>query len=900
MMSKKLLMMGVSTLMVGALSAPVAFAQEDGVHDDDNIIVTGTRRSARSAIDTPAPVDVVKGTEFVNQGGGDISDLVAVAVPSYNVNTQSIADAATLVRPANLRGLSPDQTLVMVNSKRMHRASVIAFLGGGISDGAQGPDISNIPALAIKQLEVLRDGASTQYGSDAIAGVMNFILKDSSEGVTVQAKYGSTYQGDGDEWSVAANVGLPLGDKGFVNITGEWRNVDPTTRSVQRDDALALIAAGNTAVRQPAAQIWGQPQIDDDIKLFVNTAVEFSEHGELYAFGNYAQRRVEGGFFFRNPTNRGGVFAGPTVDPVTGAFDPNGVPSVLVGNLAGLDATACPAGIPLTAGGGLLPDPTVLGVVTADANCFAFTELFPGGFTPQFGGKMQDKSVTVGIRGDIPMGNGIAYDVSYSYGKNDSNFFISNTINASLGPNTPTSFAPGGYSQEENIINADFAYDVPIHGFASDLNIAAGFEFRSEAFTIRAGDPASFAIGPLSAPSIAFPNGQGFSSSSNGFGGFTPSSAGTNSQSSVAFYLQTEADVTDRLTLQGAVRYEDYTAFGTTTNYKVGALFKVTDSFRLRSTYSTGFHAPTAGQANVSNISTAFNGTALVDRGVVPLTSGAGQFMADFIVSQGGTRPTLGPENSDSVTLGAVWNFMGASITLDVFNINVENRVAISGNNDFIGALRTTATNNNVAFNATDSTSQLLNALDAAGVLSISDFAGSEDLLEFTFFSNDFNTRTTGADLVVNMPVDLGVGSTNAIWTVNVTDTQVKKNGTLGAGRIRQLEDNLPGWRSSFTVTHDQGRWGGLVRANYYGSYFEDHLDANLAFPIEAGAEITFDAQVSYDVNEAFEVAVGARNLLNNFPDENPFSGVVGARYPVTSPMGFAGGFYYVRLTGRM
>ncbi|MBL4617320.1 MAG: TonB-dependent receptor [Robiginitomaculum sp.] len=909
-MSKKFLLMGVSALMVSAVSAPIALAQDAGVSEDDNIVVTGTRRKGRSAVDTPAPVDIISGADFINQAGGDLTDLVRATVPSYNVNTQPISDAATLIRPANLRGLSPDQTLVLVNGKRLKRAAVITFLGGGISDGAQGPDISAIPALALKNLQVLRDGAATQYGSDAIAGVMNFILKDASDGATIQAKYGSTYSGDGDEWSVAANVGLPLGDTGFFNITAEWRNVDDTSRSVQRSDAAALIAGGNTAVANPA-QVWGQPKVDDDIKTFINMGVDFADNGQLYAFGNYAQRRVEGGFFFRNPNSRGNAFTIGRPDDRDGDgfndTDANGelilFQARLVGDVTPNGTGNCPSGLAGQGGAIFLDDPNLdalTAAVIANPNCFIFNEMFPGGFTPRFGGELRDKGVTIGVKGDLPFAEEISYDISYTYGKNDVDFFIFNTINASLGADTPTSFRPGGYSQEENIVNADFAYDMPVAGFASDLNIAAGFEFRSEAFSIRAGDPASYAIGSLSAPSAAFPNGQGFSSSSNGFGGFTPGTAGTNSQSNVAFYLQTEADVTENFIMQAAVRYEDYTAFGSTTNYKVGGIYKLADGFRVRGTYSTGFHAPTAGQANVTNISTVFVGTQLVDRGTLPLTSGAGQFISDFIVSQGGTRPTLGPETSNNFTVGTVFNLGSATVTLDFFNINVNDRIATSGTQDFIGALRITATNNGVAFNPGDSTSQLLNALDAAGVLNASDFAGSEDLTSFNFFNNDFDTRTRGADLVVTMPVDIGTGSTNAVWTVNYTDTEVRNAGSLGAGRIRQLEDNLPAWRSSFTLTHDQGPWNLLARANYYGSYFEDHLDSNLAFPINAGSEITFDAQLGFDITEQFEIAVGAQNLLNNFPDENPWGNIVGSKYPATSPMGYNGGFYYIRLTGRM
>ena len=369
---------------------------------EDEIITIGTRRQQRSAADVIAPVDVIPSTELLNQAPNDIADALRISVPSFNVNTQPISDAATIVRPANLRGLSPDNTLVLLNGKRRHRASVISFLGGGIADGAHGPDISVFPSLALKNVQVLRDGASSQYGSDAIAGVINFELKDDAEGGIVEARYGQTYEGDGENYRIAGNIGLPLGDRGFVNLTAEYGEVNDTMRSIARDDVTALVAAGNTAVLDQSVntlttdidtvQIWGQPNVNDDIKLFVNTGFEVSENLELYAWGNYAERQVEGGFFFRNPTNRGGVFDGPlvrvdTTNPfgfstipgvVVSSFgallDPNPsdadavadseaslaaianvgltpddlFDSVPVGNLAGLDPAACPVGVPLT------------------------------------------------------------------------------------------------------------------------------------------------------------------------------------------------------------------------------------------------------------------------------------------------------------------------------------------------------------------------------------------------------------------------------------------------------------------------------------------------------------------------------------------------------------------------
>lgn len=882
--------------------------------DGDVIITVGTRRDARSATDTPAPVDVIGSDELINQGDSDIQNILRTSVPSYNVNTYPISDAATIIRPANLRGLAPDSTLVLVNGKRRHRAAVISFLGGGVSDGAQGADISVIPTIGLKQVEVLRDGASSQYGSDAIAGVINFVLKDSPDGASFEAEWGQSYEGDGDQYSFSANLGLPIpvGEGGFLNISGEYGEVDATSRSVQRADAAALIAAGNTDVANPA-QIWGQPNINDDYTVFANAAIPFSEQIEAYAFGNYSGRQTEGGFFFRNPTNRPGVFAGPEVDPDTGMIDMadadmDNVPSVRVGDLSVDTAGDCIAGIPLT-NGGLIPDPTFLASVQGDANCFSFVELFPGGFTPRFGGDLTDRSFTGGLRGLI---GAFTYDLSYTYGESNIDFFINNTVNASLGPNTPTSFNPGGYSQIDNNFNADFSVAIPNGWFASDITLAFGAEHRQEQFEIRAGQLESYQIGPLAAPSSAYPGGQGFSSSSNGFGGFTPASAGTTSQKNYAIYGEVEADITDQWVLQGAVRYEDfYDSFGDTLNYKIGTLFHASDNVTLRATYSTGFHAPTAGQANVTNITTQFSGTQLVDQGTIPLSSAAGQFIADRLELSTGFRPMLGPEKSKNFTAGVAFGLGPIDFTVDYFRIKVRDRISISDQQDFLGELLEVAMENSVAIPMGASTSQVLNLLDAAAVLDASDFAGSEDLTSFGFFTNSFDTRTQGIDIVANTNFELYPESrTTAALAFNWTETRVTDFGAdtaapLSTGRARQLEDTIPQTRANLTFNHYAGRVRGLVRVNYYGKFFECHLDAtnNSApdfcdLPHYGGAQFPIDLELGVEVIDGVELIAGAQNVFNSFPD--PLSavnaGVAGSQYPPIAPAGYLGGFYYFKL----
>ena len=911
---KAMLAIGASSAMLAGAMATPAFAQNSGTAVDvDEIITIGTRRKDdRSAKDVIAPVDVIPATELLNQSPNDIADALRISVPSFNVNTQPISDAATIIRPPNLRGLSPDNTLVLLNGKRRHRGSVISFLGGGIADGAHGPDISVFPSLALKNVQVLRDGASSQYGSDAIAGVINFELKDDAEGGIVEVRYGETYEGDGENYRIAGNIGLPLGENGFVNLTGEYGEVNDTNRSTTRDDVAALFAAGNTAVADlsvntvtsdiESVQIWGQPNVNDDIKLFVNSGYEVSENLELYAFGNYAERQVEGGFFFRNPTNRGGVFEGPTVDPITGALSDadNAVSSVLVGNLAGLDASACPAGIPLTAGGGLLPDPTVLAQVVADDNCFSFVETLPGGFVPRFGGDNEDWSIVGGIRGELDFGTGLGYDVSFTRGNNQTEFFINNTINASLGPDSPRDFNPGAYEQSDTNFNVDLNYAFGIDGFASDLFVAAGFEYREEEFSITAGDDASFAIGPLAAPTDAFPTGQGFASSSNGFGGFVPAAEGDFAQDNIALYVDVETDVSDALSVQGALRWEDYDAFGDTLDWKIGAKYDVSDNFTLRGTYSTGFHAPTAGQANVINITTAFVGGVLSDVGTIPITTGAGQFINAQREARGEDPFTLGPEESENFTVGFAASLGALDLTVDYFNITLDGRIATTSQLDFQQELRDFAAANNVDVTAINNTNGILLSLDQANLLNIADFAGAEDLASFVVFTNNFDTETQGIDVVATYPFDFGVGTSSLTAAVNWTDTEVTNRGIfvdIGDLRTQSLEENIPDIKGNVTFNHEQGDWRGLVRANFHSSYFEDYLGTN-GIPIDLGGEINIDAEVTYSFLDGAEISVGAANIFDNTPDELVdlgVAGVVGGQFPSTAPFGFNGGQWYVR-----
>ena len=877
--------MRASVLALAVTAAHSVIAQEA---DLEEVIITGTRLADRSAADSPVPVDVISGSDMRVNGSTDIQDMLRTQVPSFDINTQPISDAATISRPPNLRGLSPDNVLVLVNGKRRHRGSIISFLGGGISDGAQGVDLASIPGLALKQVEVLRDGASSQYGSDAIAGVLNFILRDDSEGFEIVARAGSTFEDDGENYMIAANLGLPLGDRGFVNITGEMREVDGTVRSVVRNDVAYQVANGYTPVADfqaintytnEAPQYWGQPDVDDDFKIFINAAFEINENAELYAFGNQAERSVAGGFFYRNVVGgpsgqRGGVYRGPVVDPTTGLKSDGGVPSVLVGDMDG--GSSCIDGIPLGGQGGITPDPDFLASVTADPNCFSFIETIPAGFVPRFGGDNEDQAIAVGLRGTIGMGSGLNYDISAQRGSNKTDFFINNTINASLGPNTPRNFIPGGQEQTETVYNLDLSYGFEV-GLASELNIAVGAEYREEEFDLFAGDEASYILGPLAS--------QGFSSSSNGSGGFPRNTAAE--QDNTAYYIDAEADVTERLTLQAAVRHEEFSNFDSTTNYKLAGLIHVTDAFRIRAAISTGFHAPTAGQASITNVTTQNVAGVLVDQGTLPLFSAAGQLAADYVESFGNGRPELGPEEADNFSIGVAFDIGSSSWTIDYYEIDVEDRIALGANVDFLAAL-------NFAGGGSDyeSVSDALTGLDANGTINRQEFLGLDDLSQFRFFTNSFDTSTEGVDIVGNMNFELMSGSSTVTVAFNYNKTEVTDAGTINpisGGRIEALEDLLPNIKGNVSWSHSQNKWTTLLRANYYG----DWTSTGNGYDVDAA--ILVDAQIAYQLTDNLELVAGVENLFDEYPDETPNPGGLGQLYPEDSPFGFNGGAWYVQ-----
>ena len=824
-------------LLALALPMAVALPQQSFAQAEDQIeeiITTGTRSKARSVEESPAPVDVLSGDYFANQGDTDLSNLVRNIVPSYNVNMQPISDAATIVRPANLRGLAPDHTLILINGKRRHRAAVIYWLGNGVSDGAQGPDISMIPSIALQRVEVLRDGAAAQYGSDAIAGVLNFILKDASEGASMEAKYGEYSEGDGAQYSIAGNIGLPMTDTGFANFSFEYGETDATDRSTQRDDAAALTAAGNTDVLNPA-QVWGSPEITDDLKIWANLGLELGGGSEIYGFGNYASKHVDGGFYFRNPNTRGAVFS-----------DDDGA-SLLIGDLSEARGDG-PAngglGCPTVTITDSLPDPGPLAAVFADPDCFSFQEMFPGGFTPRFGGDVVDLAGRAGVRGETD--GGLAWDASVGAGYNEVDYFIRNTVNASLGPATPVSFNPGAYTQLENMYNVDF-----VKGVGDNVSIGFGAEYRVETFEVTVGQEESFLIGDL-AP-------QGFSAASNGFPGFSNLAGGSWDRRNTGLYVDAEWEPTDSLLLNAAIRYEDFDDFGTTTNYKVAGNWRFTDNFGVRATAGTGYKAPTPGQSNAINVSTEFDFTIndLVNNGTIPSTTPAAAL-------RGGLP--LEPEDSVNLTAGVFFNVGGLDVTVDYFKIEVDDRLSLSQ-----------------LFQLTD---QEVQDLIDAGVTS----AGN--LQNFRFFTNDFDTETDGFDVVATYGIDWAAGDTDLSLAFNQTSTTVTRRGsTIDDTRVRELQEGLPETRWNLAANHMMNNWRFLARVSYFDDWY-DSEDGR----VYSGKSI-LDLEAAYTWNDSLTVVLGLQNALDETPDVNPGAASgVGNTYSQFSPFGFNGAYTYLRL----
>ena len=864
------------TLSVAAVAQQVDTAAADtsnavSANELTEVIVTGTRRLDRTVAESSAPIDVITGKELENYPAASMLDTLSNLVPSFIVGQNSISDASSFVRSPSLRGLPADEMLVMLNGKRMNRSALVQVYQGGETElafGSQGPDLNSIPSIAVKSLEILRDGASAQYGSDAIAGVLNYQFKNSPTGIQIDGRYGKYFPkgfpNDGGDGLLAANVGLPLGSQGFVNLSAEWAKSEQTIRNPTRPSALAFAQTfPNLAPQLPnypgPVQQWGTPP-SDSVKTFLNSGIKLDNGDQIYFFANYANIQMNESFNYRLPVTvtdtTGNVWANHPafnnifLDPCTAAL------------------TGCPSG----------------GYIN-DSHTFNFNSVYPAGFTPRFFDVTQQFFGAVGYKGTNRWG--INYDVSGTTAQNSVALSLRTSINPSLGPQSPTSFYDGKFIQKENNFNLDLSYPWTVPGLASPISIAGGMEWRDENYQQLLGDAASYAAGPYASQPLyncaagvctADRDAKGNqitatqSTASNGYGGISaPVDA---SQVSYAGYLDVEADVFRNLTLGLAGRFEHYASFGNTTLGKVQARWKVVDWLALRGTASTGFHAPTPGQNNVETLSTTFlpGTTTQVQIGTYPVTS------ADAIFY--GAKP-LKPEESTNLSGGIVLTpLTNLLVTIDGYQITVRNRIGISQQ-----------------FNVTNADIIKLPALGYVG-------AGGT----VQYFTNGFNTRTKGVDLVATYPLSLGnFGTLDTSFAYNYNKTDVTKFDPLviSAARIVDIQHYAPNNRANLNLSYSWGPIRALVRENYYGTFRDQNDYPGQLF----SSSETTDLELGYQVLKNTLVAVGGRNIFNKFPDKiantaaSPIYSTTGGEsdgelYPRTGgPFGFNGAFWYVRVS---
>lgn len=584
------------------------------------VVVTGTRRATRTEFDSSVPIDVVTAADLATVPSSDLNDKLALTVPSFNVQRLPLSDGAIFNRPATLRGLSPDQTLVLINGKRRHRSAYIDVT----AQGAQAVDLAEIPLAAIERVEVLRDGASAQYGSDAIAGVINIILKD-KPGASGYLQ-GSIYQeGDGGSYLAGVNAGWALGKRGSLNLTLEGGAGEATSRSNQRPNAQALIDSGNIYVRRPAVQRFGQPDTRSFI-AFVNSKYQLSETTEAYLFGNFGYHWGENDFNYRSPT-QGAVFTSTQA------------PDVFAKNFATL---------PKQYQDWYNNNPAVLAG-------------YPGGFTPRFSATSLDGSAVAGVRGELSPD--LTWDLSGRYGVNHIDYYIRDTLNASQGPTSLKAFNTGTKRQTELGANLDFNYSLAV-GLKDPINVAFGGEVRREAYKVGPGQPDSYAIGPLGAIGLA--------GGSNGFFGSGPNQSGNWGRNSVAGYVDVDADLTRRINVGAAGRVENYSDAGSAVTGKVSSRLTVIDRLNLRGALSTGFRAPTPGQSNLTNTNQfpSPDGSTIQTNGTIPPTNPISSL-------KGGEA--LKPEKSVNISLGFVTQpLKKLSFSADVYRIDIRDRIGLS------------------------------------------------------------------------------------------------------------------------------------------------------------------------------------------------------------------------------
>jgi iron complex outermembrane receptor protein len=864
---KTTLLAGISAISVTFGYSVAAYAAEtpanpsaDTSSEIDTVVVTA-RGKPRTVLDSAVPVDSFSEAELKSAAFTDTNDILKSLVPSYTLAREPISDGATFIRPASLRGLPTDKTLFMVNSKRRHRSALVS-IGG---TGAQAPDAATIPASALKNVVVTRDGAGAQYGSDAIAGVIDFQLKDSPSGGSLVAQYGQFFLGDGEDVMITGNLGLPIGDKGFVNGTFEYTSQNQVHRGKQYCNVgipnqsagfcVATHAAANPAygaLITDYVQKWGQPD-SEALRGVINAGYDITDTMSVYAFGNYSKSSAVEYFNYRPPVSNA------------------------------VNATP---------------------IRLQDGSLFQFSSIFPAGFTPMFGGDVTDYSLTGGIKGETSYG--LSYDLSGRYGNNKIAYTLWDTVNPSMGPASPKEFYDGSLISDEQALNADFAYDWALKGLHTPVTLNFGAEYRQEGYEITPGDVPSYVAGTWSVPdpfnycsnetSVALrtkaagapasincnlatdPVYNALAVGSNGFPGNTPAYSGAITRDSYAGYAEASANVTEAWFLDVAVRGENFSDFGSTWNGKVASQYQLTDAFGIRGSVGTGFRAPTPGQLFTTNVSTRVENGAIIASGLFPATNPVAQFM--------GARE-LKPEKSFNLAAGfSASLFDGLSLTVDLYSIEIEDQF--------------------YATSAITVTPTIRNALIAASI------PGADTIGQVQFFQNAFDSKTFGVDVVATYKKAWENGQMTSFtasgnWNSFVVD-KVNKPTPNSSGvtytffdgeSVYDFKHAAPRWRSTLSATHEVGKFKILGRANLYGPYKNMFSISRPTVIQEFDTELLFDTEISYQATDTYSMSVGARNLFSNYPDPDLTgeSATNGRVYRSDSIVDWQGGFWYAKVS---
>jgi iron complex outermembrane receptor protein len=825
--------------LAGVALAPMilsaaAHAQEAGPARNDVVVITGTRVEDRSALDTVAAVDVVSSEALEKGGVTEVNQALSVALPSFNFPRPALTDGTDTIRPAALRGLAPDQTLVLLNNKRRHAASLVN-VNGSIGRGSAAVDLNTIPSAGISAVEVLRDGASAQYGSDAIAGVINVRMREANSGGGVSASYGwreteytsfnnaspTTPAGfpvpttlnsaatrdvsDGETAIFSAWKGFGIGASGFLTLSGEYKEQSHTERSGLDTRQQYVLVNGAYDPREATINrynAWtGEPEMSQ-WTLFANAGYDASEDVSLYGWASYQNRDAVSAGFFRRAND--------------------------------------------------------------DRN---ITSIYPNGFLPKINPEVTDFSIAGGS--EFALG-GWDMDASLVYGSNKMAFTIKDTLNRSIGPTSKTFFDAGGFQYDQLVANISGVreYDV---GFATPLNVATGVEWRKENYEIFAGEPDSWRQGGVLLNGAPTPAG------AQVFPGFRPTNEVDESRTAVGVYVDVETNVTDALLLSAAVRGEDYSDFGETLTGKFAARYDFTDSFALRGSVQNGFRAPSAQQQFFQATSTNFVNGVPFEVTTFPVSTPVARALG---------AQDLDAEKSINYSLGSVIRLGGLDITIDAYQINVDDRIVLSEN------LGTTTSAADVA---------------VRNYLAAQNLGGNAG----RFFINGVDTETQGIDIVANYSVpEMAAGKFDLTFGANFQDTKVTKIPTTNQlsalnpppvlfGRVNVLtfEKGTPDSKIMGAADWRLGAFGATFRATRYGEVLAPGTTAAQDFTLEA--KTLLDLEARWYATEMATLAIGADNITDEYPDGLPGALNTTNNVPFSSysPYGFQGRFVYGKVS---